>query len=65
MGEVVEGFCEGLSEFEVLSLVVADGDLGGLIEQDVGGLEDGIGQQSEMQHALVYLRDGIRVLGRR
>lgn len=31
----------------MLGLVVADGDVGGLVEEDVGGLEDGVGEEAE------------------
>jgi hypothetical protein len=31
----------------VLGLVFADGDMGRVVEEDVGGLEDGVGKETE------------------
>lgn len=33
-------------EFEVLGLVFTDGDVCGVVEEDVGGLEDGVGEEA-------------------
>jgi len=33
-------------EFEVLALVFADRDVGGAVDEDVGGLEDGVREEA-------------------
>ena len=43
---MVEPECDVASDFDVLSLVVTDGNFLGVVEQDVGGLEGGVGEEA-------------------
>ena len=40
----------------MLLLVVADGDVGGIVDQDVGGLEDGVSEQADAGAFLILAR---------
>ena len=37
------------SKLEVLSLVLADGDVGGAVDKDVGGHEHGVGEEAKLE----------------
>lgn len=50
---MVEASGEVTGELEVLSLVFTDGDMGGAVEKDVGGLEDGVGEEAEFERVFV------------
>ena len=43
---MVEPECDVASDFDVLSLVVTDGNFLGVVEQDVGGLKGGVGEEA-------------------
>lgn len=53
---MVEAYGELAREFEVLGLVFADGDVRGLVEEDIGRLEDGVGEETEFERGLVRRR---------
>jgi hypothetical protein len=50
---MVESYGEVAGKFEMLCLVFADGDVRGIVEKDVGGLEDGIGEEAEFESVFV------------
>jgi hypothetical protein len=37
----------------VLGLVFANGDVGGAVKEDVGGLEDGVGEEAKFEGVFV------------
>lgn len=43
---MVKSDCQLARELEMLRLVFADGDVCGVVEKDVGGLEDGVGEEA-------------------
>lgn len=45
----VEGARERACELDVLRLVFADGHQGAAVQQDVGGLQDGVAEESEFE----------------
>ena len=49
---VVEPVGQLAGQLEVLALVVADGHPLGVVEQDVGGLEDRVGEQADPHRLL-------------
>ena len=71
VGRRVAGIDEGLAiqriealgdvagEFHMLRLILADGDDGGLVQQNVGGHQDGILKQSVADR---FLRRGLRLI---
>lgn len=50
---VIEAEGEIAREFEVLGLVFADGHVRGVVEEDVGCLQDGVGEKTELESILV------------
>lgn len=44
---VVELFGAFAREFQVLGLVVSDGHMGRSVDEDVGGLKDGVGEETQ------------------
>jgi hypothetical protein len=50
---MIESYGEVAGEFEMLCLVFADGDVRGVVEKDVGGLEDGVGEEAEFEGVFV------------
>lgn len=60
---MVEANCQLARELEVLDLVFANGHMGRVVEKDVGSLEDGVGEETELEGVLVVggvERRGIR-----
>lgn len=51
----VEGLGRVAGQLEVLRLVLADGHKRRLVQQNVGGLEDGVSQQAETKVRLGHL----------
>ena len=47
---VVEALRQVAGQLQVLALVLADGNLVGLVQQDVGGLQDRVGEQPHAGH---------------
>lgn len=62
---MVHGVGQLAGKLEMLLLVLADGDVGGLVEEDVGGLQDGVGEEAELEGGLVGRGGfhGVRVVG--
>ena len=50
---MVHGAGQLTGKLEVLLLVFADGHVCGLVEEDVGGLQDGVGEKAELEGGLV------------
>ena len=50
---MVEAGGEVAGKFEVLGLVFADGDVRCAVEEDVSGLEDGVGEEAEFEGGFV------------
>lgn len=50
---MIEAEGEIAREFEVLGLVFADGHVRGVVEEDVGCLQDGVGEKTELESILV------------
>lgn len=53
---MVEANGQFSGEFEVLDLVFAHRHMGCVVEKDVGGLEDGVGEEPEFESILVVGR---------
>ena len=51
---VVEALGETASEFEMLELILADGDVDGVVEEDVGGHEDGVIKNADVDAIFAF-----------
>jgi hypothetical protein len=54
--EMIETYCQITRELEMLCLVFANGNMRSVIKENVGGLENRIGKESELQGIFVASR---------
>jgi hypothetical protein len=50
---LIEASGQGAGKFEVLGLVFTDGDMSGTVKEDVGGLKNRVGEETQLEGSFV------------